>query len=214
MRPPPALIGITLAATVAVAVIEGGRRREERARKEAETNFVMAQGAVKDYLTSVSENTLLKQQDSVDIRSLRKELLNTALRYYKNFVDQRNDDPNLRQQLANAYFRVGEITQEIDSQVEAIEAFRSAQKIWRALAAADPGNHEITRPRGRLPPGDRQAARRGRRPPGGDGLVPAGTGDSRAARGAASPTWPITRRVWRIVTRKSGSSRAGFTPAI
>ena len=93
---------------------------------------------MEDYLTSVSENTLLKQQDSVDIRSLRQELLNTALKYYKNFVNQRSNDPNLRQQLANAYFRVGEITQEIDSRVEAIEAFHSAQTIWEALAAADP----------------------------------------------------------------------------
>jgi len=137
------LIGISLAATIAATVIEGGRRREEIARKEAETNFLTAQDAVKDYLTSVSENTLLNQQDSVDIRSLRQELLNTALKYYKNFVHQRNSDPNLRQQLANAYFRVGEITQEIDSRVEAIEAFHSAQTIWEALAAAHPENHEL-----------------------------------------------------------------------
>ena len=137
------LIGISLAATVGAIVIEGGRRREEIARKEAQTNFVMAQDAVKDYLTSVSENTLLKQQDSVDIRGLRRELLNTALKYYKNFVGQRSRDPNLREQLANAYFRVGEITQEIDSRVEAIEAFQQAQTIWQSLAAADPANHEL-----------------------------------------------------------------------
>ena len=65
-------------------------RREADARKEAQANFNMALKAVEDYLTSVSENTLLKQQDSVDIRGLRKELLNTALQYYKNFVNQRN----------------------------------------------------------------------------------------------------------------------------
>ena len=140
------------------------------ARKEAETNFVMAQDAVKDYLTSVSENTLLKQQDSVDIRGLRQELLNTALKYYKNFVNQRNNDPNLRQQLANAYFRVGEITQEIGSRVEAIEAFHSAQTIWEALAAADPENHEF---QGHLADchlaiGKQKAARR---PSGGDDVV-------------------------------------------
>ena len=118
------LIGISLAAIVGATLIEGGRRREEIARKEAETNFVMAQNAVKDYLTSVSENTLLKQQDSVDIRSLRSELLNTALKYYKNFVDQRSNDPGLRRELATAYFRVGEITQDIGSRVEAIAAFQ------------------------------------------------------------------------------------------
>ena len=85
------------------------------ARKEAETNFNMAQQAVEVYLTNVSENTLLNQQDSVDIRALRRELLNSALEYYKEFVAQRKNDPLLRRQLANAYFRVGQLTNEIGS---------------------------------------------------------------------------------------------------
>ena len=137
------LIGISLAATVAATLIEGGRRREESARKEAQSNFNMAQTAVEDYLTSVSQNTLLKYQNSVDIRSLRQDLLKSALTYYQRFVSQRNDDPNLRRQLANAYFRVGEITLEIDSRTEAMEAFRKAQVIWQSLAAGDPKNHEL-----------------------------------------------------------------------
>ena len=131
------LIGITLAATVGATAIEGGRRREEKARKEAESNFVMAQDAVKDYLTSVSENTLLQREDSVDIRSLRRELLETALKYYKSFVSQRSQDPQLRRQLAEAYFRVGKITQEIGSADQALEAYRSAQTIWAPLVDAD-----------------------------------------------------------------------------
>ena len=103
----------------------------------------MAQTAVDDYLTSVSENTLLKEQDSVDIRGLRKELLNNALKYYERFVNERSNDPALREQLANAYFRVGEITQEIDSHQRAIEAFRKAQTIWESLVAANPDNEEF-----------------------------------------------------------------------
>ena len=71
----------------------------------------MAQDAVDDYLTNVSENTLLKEQDSLDMRNLRQELLQSALKYYQQFVNQRGHDPRLRQELANAYFRLGEITQ-------------------------------------------------------------------------------------------------------
>ena len=113
------------------AELDVALRRETEVRKEAQANFNMALKAVEDYLTGVSENTLLNQQDSVDIRSLRRELLNTALKYYKSFVTQRSNDPHLREQLANAYVRVGEITQEIDSRAEAIEAFRSMrQTIW------------------------------------------------------------------------------------
>ena len=67
-----ALVGVSLAATIGVVVVDQARRREEAVRKEAETNFNMAQTAVDDYLTSVSENTLLEQQDSADFRSLRQ----------------------------------------------------------------------------------------------------------------------------------------------
>jgi serine/threonine-protein kinase len=138
-----ALLGITLVAGVAVVVIEGARRSETTARKEAETNFDMAQRAVEVYLTNVSENTLLKEQDSLDIRTLRRELLNSALEYYKEFAEQRKNDPLLRRQLAKAYFRVGQLTNEIGSAPLAVDALRSAQTIWERLAKVNPRDHEL-----------------------------------------------------------------------
>ncbi len=138
-----ALLGIAMAATIGVVVVDRARRREAIVRKEAETNFNLAQKAVDDYLTSVSENTLFKLQDSVDIRKLRQELLNSALTYYKRFVTQRSDDPLLRRQLAHAYFRVGGITREVASPNLAIEAYQEAQRIWEPLVAAEPDDQEL-----------------------------------------------------------------------
>jgi eukaryotic-like serine/threonine-protein kinase len=137
------LVGISLAATIGFLVVDTARRQETVARKEAETNFNMALKAVDDYLTSVSENTLLKLQDSVDIRRLRQELLNSALKYYKGFVLERNHDPLVRRQLAHAYFRVGEITHEVESPDQAFEAYHAAQSIWEPLVAAHPEDHEL-----------------------------------------------------------------------
>jgi serine/threonine-protein kinase len=133
-----AMAALSVAATVGVVVVEGARRREAAVRKEAETNFTMAQNAVDDYLTSVSENTLLKEQDSVDLRSLRQQLLVKGLQYYQRFVAQRSEDPQLRRELANAYSRVAEVTREISTRRQALEAFRSARAIWEQLVAADP----------------------------------------------------------------------------
>jgi serine/threonine-protein kinase len=138
-----ALVGITMVATIAVFWVEGSRRSEAEARKEAEANFNMAQEAVEQYLTNVSENTLLNFQDSLDIRTLRQELLTTALRYYEKFVSQRSNDPKLRQQLADAHFRVGEITQVIGSSQEALGAFRSALDLWEPLAREAPDDLEF-----------------------------------------------------------------------
>ena len=123
--------------------IEGARRNEATARKEAETNFDMAQRAVESYLTNVSENTLLKEQDSLDIRTLRRDLLNSALEYYKEFAEQRRNDPLLRRQLAKAYFRVGQLTNEIGSATLALDALRSAQAIWEPMAKANRKDHEL-----------------------------------------------------------------------
>ncbi len=129
--------------TVKNAQLDATFRREADARKDAENNFNMALKAVNDYLTSVSENTLFQLQDSVNIRGLRRELLNSALTYYKSFVKQRSQDPLLRRQLARAYFRVGQITQEVESPNRAIEAYRQAQAIWEPLVAARPDDQEL-----------------------------------------------------------------------
>ena len=138
-----ALVCVSMVAIIAACVIEGARHQEEVARVEAETNFDMAQQAVEDYLINVSENTLLKEQDSLDIRSLRRDLLKSALTYYEQFAAQRKNDPRLRQQLAKAYFRVGQITREIGSTAQAMGAFRSALAIWGPLALANPKEHEL-----------------------------------------------------------------------
>lgn len=137
------LVGITAVATVALFVVDGARRDEKQARKEAESNYQIAQQAADDLLTNMSENTLFKEQDTFDLRSLRKELLSSALPYYLRFVKDRGHDPKSREQLANAYFRLGEITQVIDSEQAALKLYRSAMQIWEDLGRAEPRNLEL-----------------------------------------------------------------------
>ncbi len=159
-----ALLGFTIVAISAAFVIDGyrrnetvarreaeanydlaqkARRSEEIARVEAETNFDMAQKAVEDYLTNVSENTLLKEQDSADFRRLRHDLLKVRLTYYEKFAAERKNDPRLREQLANAHFRVGQITGEIGTKAQAMAAFQAALAIWEPLVDANPHNHKL-----------------------------------------------------------------------
>ena len=98
---------------------------------------------MRDYLTSVSQNTLLKQQDSVDLRDLRRELLTSALDYYKEFVRQQGGDPQLRRELAEAHYRLGEIAAEIGTVGESIAAFEAARSVWKELQAAAPDDPSI-----------------------------------------------------------------------
>jgi serine/threonine protein kinase len=116
------------------------RRIAQENEQRANANFLMATRAVDDYLTRVSENTLLKVQPSRDLRELRKGLLEDALKFYRSFIDQRQDDPSLRRELARAYARMAKITGEIGSRPDAMAGYSRAIEIQRALANAEPGN--------------------------------------------------------------------------
>jgi serine/threonine-protein kinase len=127
-----------------IILVERHRRLEAEARVLAQTNFDLARKAVEDYFTRVSEDTLLKKQDSVDIRRLRGELLTMALGYYREFLRQRSNDPELRRQLADAQFRVGQILFEIgDRPEEALAAFNASIALWDELRSAAPDDPEV-----------------------------------------------------------------------
>ena len=73
-----ALVIVASVSTLAALAINVARtntakalKAERLARSDAQTNFQTARSTVHDYLTTVSENTLLKQQDRTDLRALR-----------------------------------------------------------------------------------------------------------------------------------------------
>ena len=113
------------------------RDRALKAEGDAKANLARARAAVDDYLTTVSENRLLNSP-LPGLQPLRRELLITALRYYEDFVSRHQDDLALRADLAAARFRVGEITDQIGSKGEALEAFQAALSAYESLAEATP----------------------------------------------------------------------------
>ena len=113
------------------AVIATQERNEtEQQRQIADKNFGRARQAVDQYLTTVSESQLL---NSPGLQPLRKDLLELALTYYQQFVNERRDDPQLQAELAGAYQRLGEITSQIGSQPQAHESYRQARRILKRL---------------------------------------------------------------------------------
>jgi len=112
-------------------------RRADNERQRAEANFRDARTAVDDYLTGVSQQRLL---DVPGLEHLRKELYETALKYYQKFIIQHAHDPRLRSDLANAYERVGMITDMIGARPDALTAHRQALEIRSALARDYPEN--------------------------------------------------------------------------
>jgi serine/threonine-protein kinase len=108
-----------------------------RQRDLARSNFQMARQAVDDYFVQVSENKLLKS-DQQGLQPLREELLKSDLKYYQEFVRQTGDDPEVRAELAHAYFRVANITLETGSTGEARMAYLRAQELYQAISQTHP----------------------------------------------------------------------------
>ncbi len=148
-----------LAGLGAVAAVEAranhdlrdANARTLRERDQARQNFDLARRAVDEYLTRVGQNPLLKEQG---LHELRQELLGAALGYYRDFLRQRGDDPELKVDGARAYERVGDILIELGRYGEALAAYDQALALIEPLVRHQPGDPTTATARLRL-----QAAR-------------------------------------------------------
>jgi serine/threonine protein kinase len=99
------------ALSAATVLIAGAYERERQKAQEADESFRQARQAV-DQLVQISEAELAGRPF---VEGLRKRLLETALKYYTDFLDQRRDDPSIRQELQDSSDKVetiiGELTE-------------------------------------------------------------------------------------------------------
>ena len=79
------------------------RTEAEKQREQAEANFQRARKTVDEYFTLVSESKLL---DVPGLQPLRTDLLEAALRFYQELLDQGSNDPAVLADLAVTYLRV------------------------------------------------------------------------------------------------------------
>jgi eukaryotic-like serine/threonine-protein kinase len=106
-----AIVTTAVAVLVCALLLGAGLLWHERSQTfaalaEADANFRNAQDAVDKYLTAVSQSTLL---DKPGMEPLRKDLLESAVQYYQNFVTTHANDPALKAELAAAHIRLGHI---------------------------------------------------------------------------------------------------------
>ena len=69
-----------------------------------------------------------------------KDLLRQTLAYYRDFVEQAKDNPELRADLASTYREIGVLSAETGSDTDAIDADKQAIRLFEELAAANPRN--------------------------------------------------------------------------
>ena len=119
--------------------VEEALRDAQVERNRAEANFAKARAAVDDYLTRVSESRLLQVPG---MQPLRRDLLESALSFYQDFLKERGNDPTIFAGLAAAHLRVGRISRELGQADEARWGFQQARDLYRTLVERSPDDRE------------------------------------------------------------------------
>jgi len=127
-------VSFLILALVATAV---GYAKTSAALAQSEANYQKAKQAVDEFFTTVSEETLLNQPG---MQPVRRQLLAKALPFYREFLEQRRDDPSVRDELGAAYYRVGLVTQAIESPEKALPYYRQAVELQTQLVSEHPGD--------------------------------------------------------------------------
>jgi tetratricopeptide (TPR) repeat protein/tRNA A-37 threonylcarbamoyl transferase component Bud32 len=122
--------------TVLAASLAVGLVMVNAANQRAEHNFEVARKAIRDYYVTVSEETLLNQPG---MQPLRDQLLKQALDYYKEFIaTSEKQDAAMLDEIAQANFYVGRITESIESPADAIPYYQTAVALNDQLVAQTP----------------------------------------------------------------------------
>lgn len=120
----------------ALETADRNRLQAEGNRIEAEGNFAKARQAVDKYLENVTDNPRLKE---ADFHGLRKQLLETAVPFYEQFVAKQGNDPTLKSDQARVFEKLSRVYQLLGQDTEAESACERALDIREKLVLDSPG---------------------------------------------------------------------------
>jgi serine/threonine protein kinase len=112
------------------------KERAEQARGDAEGNFRIARKAVDQMLSRVADRRL---PFVPQMETLRRDLAEEALGFYKGFLAQRPDDPDVRYATARAYRNVANLGRMMADRFDAtLDSYRQAIAMLEGLATQYP----------------------------------------------------------------------------
>jgi tetratricopeptide (TPR) repeat protein/tRNA A-37 threonylcarbamoyl transferase component Bud32 len=116
-------------------LLRQSNERTEKARRRAQDNLLEAQAAV-NHLIDVAQRRLPNEPH---MERLRKDLLETALRFCKRLQNQDRDNPAVLLQAAQTWRLVGDIQEAFGQAALAVEAYQASMGIYEELRRATPG---------------------------------------------------------------------------
>jgi tetratricopeptide (TPR) repeat protein len=127
---------------IAVASLATSTVLIARARSDAQRQRDEARRAVDAMYTQVAEKWLAQQPK---LEAIQRDFLIKALGYYQQFSRQQSSEPHLRQETAQAYYRVGQIQSKLGRHAEAEKAYHEALNMQEELMRRFPSASECRR---------------------------------------------------------------------
>jgi serine/threonine-protein kinase len=131
-----ALLVAAVAALSAITVlVQQEQLRTATAYRQADTNFQRARHAMDQMLAQIVEKHVA---DLPLEASERRALLEQALKFYRDFSDQKPTSPELQYETARAYHQVGDISRLLESHEDAQNAYQHAISLLEDLLRQRP----------------------------------------------------------------------------
>ena len=113
-------------------------REAEQQREQAVINLAKARQTVNEFYVVISENELLNVEG---MQPLRATLLQKALVYYRDLLQQESGELHAESDVASTWYRIGKITfGHRVSVAESVDAYRNSLRIYDRLLEQDPDN--------------------------------------------------------------------------
>jgi serine/threonine protein kinase/tetratricopeptide (TPR) repeat protein len=115
---------------------------EKEAHRQSEADFQRTRAAVDEFFTTVSQSKLL---DVPGVQPVRKQLLESAVRYYQALAKERDDDPTIQADLALAHLRLAGVYYEVGDNNKAIASVDACLDLAEQLIQDHPDNPDLLR---------------------------------------------------------------------
>ncbi|MCB9873218.1 MAG: protein kinase [Planctomycetaceae bacterium] len=128
-------VGAVTVVLAALVVLVVSTVLVRRAYEHEQQQHAIVRQVVDDYFSEVSEATLLNQPGA---QALRHDLLQRALQYYEGFAEQHAFDSGAREELGDAYYRIGVIKGAVATAESSLLELDRAISLQRSLVDERP----------------------------------------------------------------------------
>ena len=124
---------LVLTLVAGLLALNQSRKAIDDERQQAEKNFHNSLNIMQQSLESLDRQ--IEQAPMPGMQPFQKELLQRQLNQYERYPPEYRSDERMQQSLAQAYYRLGKVSQDIGTQPGAIEVLTKSRTLYQSFSA-------------------------------------------------------------------------------